>query len=214
MYCGRDFTCPGRGMGSLCSLKLFGPYRWVVCDSRFLGKLMIEIAANGHCRQRKGTPGQKDVGREERESGGMRAGREIEGGRQREGQREEERERASQIETEEEREDTTLGAGHHTRNRWTEYAPRAHLPAGMLQRNAMEIQDATTEILFEAYPYHSPSHHRLQSVLTLLQKLQQHQSTYLLHADTATDAQRLGDVYDGAGFLHLHAQLAHPNHWA
>ena len=41
-------TCPGRGMGSRWSLKLFAEYLWVTCVSRFVGKLMILIAPNGH----------------------------------------------------------------------------------------------------------------------------------------------------------------------
>jgi hypothetical protein len=41
-------TCPGRGMGSLCSLKLLAEYRCVTCVSRFVGKLMMLMASNGH----------------------------------------------------------------------------------------------------------------------------------------------------------------------
>ena len=44
----RPRTCPGRGMGRRCSLKLFGPYRCVVSFSRFFGRLMICTASNGH----------------------------------------------------------------------------------------------------------------------------------------------------------------------
>jgi hypothetical protein len=41
-------TWPGRGMGSLCNLKLFAEYRWVTWVSRFVGKLMMLIASKGH----------------------------------------------------------------------------------------------------------------------------------------------------------------------
>jgi len=41
-------TCPGRGVGSLWSLKLFAEYRCVTWDSRLVGRLMILIAPKGH----------------------------------------------------------------------------------------------------------------------------------------------------------------------
>lgn len=41
-------TCPGRGIGSLCNLKLFAEYRWVTCVSRLVGRLMIWMAPKGH----------------------------------------------------------------------------------------------------------------------------------------------------------------------
>ena len=44
----RPSTCPGRGMGSRCSLKLFAEYRWVIWVSRLVGKLMIVMAPKGH----------------------------------------------------------------------------------------------------------------------------------------------------------------------
>lgn len=44
----RPSTCPGLGVGSRCSLKEFGPNRWVVSLSMFFGRLMIRMAWNGH----------------------------------------------------------------------------------------------------------------------------------------------------------------------
>ena len=44
----RPSTCPGRGTGRRCSLNALGPYRCVVSRSRFLGRLIIMIASNGH----------------------------------------------------------------------------------------------------------------------------------------------------------------------
>lgn len=41
-------TSPGLGIGSLCSLKLLGPYLCVTSYDNPLGKLMILIASNGH----------------------------------------------------------------------------------------------------------------------------------------------------------------------
>ncbi len=41
-------TSPGRGTGRRCNLNEFFEYRCVVFASRLLGKLMIEIALNGH----------------------------------------------------------------------------------------------------------------------------------------------------------------------
>ncbi|OUS46389.1 hypothetical protein BE221DRAFT_75014 [Ostreococcus tauri] len=41
-------TCPARGVGNLCSLNVFGPYRCVVSFSRFFGRLIIVSASNGH----------------------------------------------------------------------------------------------------------------------------------------------------------------------
>lgn len=41
-------TCPGRGVGKRWSLKLFAEYRWVIWDSRFVGKFIIVIALKGH----------------------------------------------------------------------------------------------------------------------------------------------------------------------
>lgn len=41
-----------------------------------------------------------------------------------------------------------------------------------------------------------------------------HTCAYLLHANTATDAEGLRDVHHGAGLLHLHAQLPHAHHGA
>lgn len=43
----RPRTWPTRGVGSLCSLKLLAPYRWVTCRSRPLGRLMILMAEKG-----------------------------------------------------------------------------------------------------------------------------------------------------------------------
>lgn len=44
----RPSTSPGLGVGRRCNLNEFGPYRCVVSFSKLLGKLMIEIASNGH----------------------------------------------------------------------------------------------------------------------------------------------------------------------
>lgn len=44
----RPSTCPGRGIGSLCSLKLLAEYRCVTWVSRFVGRLMMCIAPKGH----------------------------------------------------------------------------------------------------------------------------------------------------------------------
>lgn len=44
----RPKTWPGRGIGSLCSLKLFAEYRWVTWVSRLVGKLMMLMASKGH----------------------------------------------------------------------------------------------------------------------------------------------------------------------
>jgi hypothetical protein len=44
----RPSTWPGRGMGSLCNLKLFAEYRWVTWVSRLVGRLMMWIAPKGH----------------------------------------------------------------------------------------------------------------------------------------------------------------------
>ena len=44
----RPSTSPGRGVGSRCSLNVFGPYRCVVSFSRFFGRLMIWMASKGH----------------------------------------------------------------------------------------------------------------------------------------------------------------------
>merc|ERR1719470_594554 len=44
----RPNTSPGLGMGSLCSLKLFWEYRWVVHFSRLEGRLMMVTASKGH----------------------------------------------------------------------------------------------------------------------------------------------------------------------
>lgn len=41
-------TCPAFGVGNRCNLNVFAAYRCVVCDSRFVGKLTIVIASNGH----------------------------------------------------------------------------------------------------------------------------------------------------------------------
>jgi len=41
-------TWPGRGVGSRWSLKLLAEYRCVIWDSRFVGRLMMVIAPNGH----------------------------------------------------------------------------------------------------------------------------------------------------------------------
>ena len=41
-------TCPGFGIGNLCNLNAFGPYRCVVSFSKSLGRLMIWIASNGN----------------------------------------------------------------------------------------------------------------------------------------------------------------------
>lgn len=39
---------PGLGVGNLCSLNEFGPKRCVVSFSKLLGKLIIDMASNGH----------------------------------------------------------------------------------------------------------------------------------------------------------------------
>ena len=44
----RPKTCPGRGVGKRWSLKLLAEYRWVTWDSRFVGRLIMFIAPNGH----------------------------------------------------------------------------------------------------------------------------------------------------------------------
>jgi len=44
----RPKTCPGRGVGNRWSLKLLAVYRCVTWDSRFVGRLMILMAPNGH----------------------------------------------------------------------------------------------------------------------------------------------------------------------
>ena len=41
-------TCPVLGVGNLCSLNEFGPYLCVVSFSKFLGRLMMFRASNGH----------------------------------------------------------------------------------------------------------------------------------------------------------------------
>lgn len=41
-------TWPGLGTGNLCNLKELALYLCVVSFSRFLGKLMIIMASNGH----------------------------------------------------------------------------------------------------------------------------------------------------------------------
>lgn len=39
---------PALGIGNLCNLKELGPYLYVICLFKLLGKLMILIAWNGH----------------------------------------------------------------------------------------------------------------------------------------------------------------------
>lgn len=62
--------------------------------------------------------------------------------------------------------------------------------------------DNTTLSYYECYHYCSSSSSDNKKM----------ERAYLFDADTATDAEGLGDVHDRASLLHLHAQLAHPDH--
>ncbi len=44
----RPSTCPGLGVGRRCNLKELAVYRCVTSFARFVGRLMIAIASNGH----------------------------------------------------------------------------------------------------------------------------------------------------------------------